>query len=56
MIPTENQVESLRVTKDVDELSITQRAVRCAETAFQRLLEWMRPGMTERAWHADWKI
>jgi len=49
MIPTENQVESLRSTKDVDELATTQRAVHCAETAFQRLLEWMRPGMTERA-------
>jgi Xaa-Pro aminopeptidase len=48
MIPTENQVESLRSTKDADELAITQRAVHCAETAFQRLLEWMRPGMTER--------
>jgi Xaa-Pro aminopeptidase len=48
MVPTENQVESLRLAKDADELAITQRAVQCAETAFQRLIEWMRPGLTER--------
>jgi Xaa-Pro aminopeptidase len=49
LIATDNQVESLRQSKDPDEMAITQKAVRCAETAFRQLTEWMRPGMTESA-------
>jgi Xaa-Pro aminopeptidase len=49
LVPTENQVESLRATKDPIEITTTRKAVRCAETAFHRLCEWIRPDMTENA-------
>ena len=49
MIATDDQVEALRRSKDLQEMAITQKAVQCAETAFRQLTEWMRPGMTERA-------
>lgn len=49
LIATEDQVESMRQAKDTHEVAITRKAVRCAETAFRRLCEWMRPGMTETA-------
>ena len=47
MIATENKIESMRATKDPQELALTKEAIACAETAYQRLIAWMRPGMTE---------
>ncbi len=47
LIPQEALVENLRVCKDHHEIAATQRAVRCAETAFRRLREALRIGMTE---------
>ena len=49
LVAAEDQVESLRVCKDAEEIAITRCAVACAEKAFRKLCQWMRPGMTESA-------
>lgn len=41
-------VESLRAIKDAGEIECIKRAARIACTAFENLLGWVRPGMTER--------
>jgi len=52
MIPTENLVEQLREIKDEQEIQHTQSALHLAEKAFIKLLDIIKPGMTEKemAW------
>lgn len=41
-------VSDMRRVKDAGEVARIRKAVQIAEQAFQSLLEWLRPGMTER--------
>lgn len=52
MLATENLVETLRQIKTEEEIELTRRALRLAENAFSRVLETLRPGLTEKqvAW------
>lgn len=54
-IPTENIVESLRQIKSEDEIQRTIKALRLAENAFKKVLDRIRPQMTERqvAWYME---
>lgn len=47
LVPVEGLVESLRERKDATEVDLTRRAVEAAESAFDRLLFGLRPGLTE---------
>jgi Xaa-Pro aminopeptidase len=49
LVPTDGAVEDLRQIKDEAEIVATRNAVACAERAFEALLAWLRPGVTERA-------
>jgi Xaa-Pro aminopeptidase len=42
----------LRLVKDADEVAAVERACRLTDSCFEHLLEWLRPGLTERevAW------
>ncbi len=55
LTPVENMVEALRQIKSEDEIQRTIRALRCAEKAFSKTLEAIRPGMTEKqvAWSME---
>jgi Xaa-Pro aminopeptidase len=45
-------LQDLRLVKDPDEVAAVERACRLTDACFAHLLEWLRPGMTEReiAW------
>lgn len=45
--PVSGLIEGLREVKDEKEISIIQRAVEIAESAYRNLLETIKPGMTE---------
>ncbi len=47
LVPLEAVVEDQRACKDAHEIAATRRAVVCAETAFKKLREVIRPGLTE---------
>lgn len=47
-IPGEDWVERLRARKDAAEVAAIERAVALGDAAFQHLLGWIRPGVTER--------
>jgi Xaa-Pro aminopeptidase len=53
--PTENVVEGLRAVKDDDEIAAITAAVRLADEAMAHIMEWIRPGLTERevAWELE---
>jgi len=55
LVPTENIVEDLRKTKSDAEIQATIDALRLAEKAFSRVLETIRPNMTEKkvAWEME---
>ena len=48
----DDALEELRLVKDADEVAAIERACRLTDACFAHLLEWLRPGMTERevAW------
>ena len=48
----DDALEELRLVKDGDEVAAIERACRLTDACFEHLLEWLRPGMTERdvAW------
>lgn len=48
----DDALEDLRLVKDSDEVAAIERACRLTDSCFAHLLEWLRPGMTEReiAW------
>lgn len=48
LIPTNDLVESLRLVKDTEELSFIRQAVHQADLAFSHILEFIKPGITER--------
>lgn len=47
-IPTENMVESLRLTKSAAEIAAIREAIALAEAAFQSIKPLLRPGVPER--------
>jgi Xaa-Pro aminopeptidase len=49
LVPTDGAVENLRQIKDETEVAATRKAVACAEQAFEAVLTWLRPGISERA-------
>ena len=52
LVPTEDLVEQVREIKDEDEIENTRLALLLAERAFERVLQQIQPGMTEKkiAW------
>jgi Xaa-Pro aminopeptidase len=54
-VPTTGLMEELRQIKDADEIRAIEGAVRIADEAMAHLMEWMRPGVTERqvAWELE---
>ena len=52
---TSGMVEKLRLSKDAGELRVIEGAVRIADEAMAHIMEWIRPGMTERevAWELE---
>ncbi|HHX43744.1 MAG TPA: M24 family metallopeptidase [Chloroflexi bacterium] len=52
---TTDLVEGLRQEKDAEELAAIEEAVRIADEAMVHLMEWIKPGVTERqaAWEAE---
>ena len=52
LVPTENIVEQVREIKDEEEIDKTREALLLAEEAFERVLQVIQPGMTEKkiAW------
>lgn len=54
LLPTEGLVEDLRAIKDDGELAIIAEAVRIVDDAWAKLIERIKPGMTER--DVAWKL
>ncbi|MBU1052510.1 MAG: Xaa-Pro peptidase family protein [Proteobacteria bacterium] len=54
LVETENIVETLREIKDEKEIELIQKALLIAETAFVRIQDSIRPGVTEK--EAAWLI
>ncbi len=46
--PIENLVEDLRRVKDPEEIGLIQEAVEIVDTTFDRILDFLKPGRTER--------
>jgi len=53
-VPTSGLVEQLRQVKDAGELVAIEQAVRIADEAMSHIMEWIRPGVTER--EAAWEL
>ncbi len=47
MEPMEGMVEGLRVIKDIHELEIMEKAAEIADKAFEHIIKFIKPGMTE---------
>jgi len=47
LVPLEGMVEELRVIKDHDEISIMRKAALIADNAFDHIVKYIKPGMTE---------
>ena len=54
LVPLDDALRQLRVVKDPDEVAAIRRAGALTERCFEHLLEWLRPGQTERA--VAWEI
>lgn len=54
-ISTTGLVEGLRMTKDAEEIGLIEEAVRIADETMEHILDWIRPGLTERevAWELE---
>lgn len=52
--PTKGLVESLRMVKDEGEIALIEQAVDLADAAMTHIMEWMRPGVTER--EVSWEL
>ena len=52
LVPVEDMVENLRLTKDESEIDILRKALSLAESVFTRIKSTIKPGMTEKqlAW------
>jgi Xaa-Pro aminopeptidase len=55
LIPVAHLIESLREVKDPDEIEKVKKAVKIADRAFDHILNFIKPGMTEThvAWEAE---
>ena len=55
LVNTTHLVESLRLSKEEEELQAIERAVALADQALAHIYEWMQPGMSERqvAWELE---
>ena len=53
-VPTTALVEGLRQIKDDQELAAIEQAVRIADEALAQVMDWIRPGMTER--EISWEV
>ena len=55
LVPTESMVEEIRVVKQENEIQDTRRALAIAESAFEKTVGIIRPGMTEIevAWNLE---
>ena len=55
LVPAENMVEDIRVKKQEIEIQATRKALAIAESAFEKTVESIRPGMTEKdvAWNLE---
>ena len=49
LVPTEGVVEKLRMIKTAPELELIKEAIRITETVFQEILNFIRPGITEKS-------
>jgi Xaa-Pro aminopeptidase len=49
LVPTENLVEDLRVIKDDSEIELINKAASIADAAMEKIVEEIKPGMTEQA-------
>ncbi len=47
LAPTVAAVEKLREIKDADEVKAMRSALKAQQTAFEKMKQWVRPGMTE---------
>ncbi len=47
LVPTQNVVEALRSIKDEEELGYIRKAIEITELAFEKILEIMKPGISE---------
>jgi Xaa-Pro aminopeptidase len=58
LVPTENIVENIRVIKDEFEIEKIKNALGVAETAFEKFIHTIKPGMTEitAAWRLEKKL
>ncbi|MBN1400680.1 MAG: aminopeptidase P family protein, partial [Anaerolineae bacterium] len=54
-VPTKGLVEELRLIKDAQEMALIREAVRLADEAMIHIMDWIRPGVTERevAWELE---
>lgn len=48
LIPMNGIVEKIRITKDENELKLIRKAAEIADMAFDHMLKFIKPGMTER--------
>ncbi len=48
LVPLENWVEELRMIKEEEEIKKIEKALRIAERAFEKLLEMIKPGVSEK--------
>jgi Xaa-Pro aminopeptidase len=55
LVPTKDLVEELRITKDAKELAAIRQSLALSESAFELILEALRPGLTEKdlAWSLE---
>jgi Xaa-Pro aminopeptidase len=55
LVPAKGLVEQLRMVKDAGEVEILRQAARIADEAFEHILSFVRPGVTEKevAWELE---
>ena len=54
LVPTKGMVEGLRAIKDERELALIRRAVELADASLAHVVQWLKPGVTEKA--VAWEI
>ncbi len=54
LVPVKGMVENLRAVKDEEEIEVITKAVALADAAFAHIVEFIRPGMTEK--EVGWEL
>jgi Xaa-Pro aminopeptidase len=54
MVPASDMTDGLRLTKDENEMAAIKEAIRLAESAFEKTMQWLRPGVSEQ--EAAWDL